>query len=83
MPEFLASLPVAALDGTMKRRLNEGYAARMARVKTGTLDGTKSVAGYVRDAQGRWLAVAFLVNHPRAAQAGKAQDALLEWLHYH
>lgn len=81
MPEFVSSLPVAAVDGTMKKRLKEEYVAGMAHIKTGTLEGAKAVAGYVRDAAGRYAVVVFLINHPRAKFGGKAQDALLDWVY--
>jgi D-alanyl-D-alanine carboxypeptidase/D-alanyl-D-alanine-endopeptidase (penicillin-binding protein 4) len=83
MPEFVASLPVVALDGTMKKRLRDEYVARMAHVKTGTLDGVKAIAGYVRTASGRYVVVVCLINHPRAALGGPAQDALLDWVYQH
>ncbi len=81
MPEYVSSLPVTALDGTMKKRLREEFVARMAHVKTGTLDGVKAIAGYVRDVRGHYLAVVFLINDPRASLGGKAQDALLDWVY--
>jgi len=81
MPEFISSLPVTAVDGTMKKRLKEEYVAGMAHIKTGTLDGSKAIAGYVRDAAGRYAVVVFLINHPRAKFGGKAQDALLDWVY--
>ena len=37
-PEFLASLPIVAVDGTMRRRLKDSPAAGRARMKTGTLN---------------------------------------------
>jgi D-alanyl-D-alanine carboxypeptidase/D-alanyl-D-alanine-endopeptidase (penicillin-binding protein 4) len=78
MPELVASLPLAGVDGTMKKRLqNEGITGQ-AHIKTGTLDGVKSMAGYVRDQCGRYWVVVFMVNHPNAAQAGMAMDALLQ-----
>ncbi|GAB2180098.1 D-alanyl-D-alanine carboxypeptidase/D-alanyl-D-alanine-endopeptidase [Denitratisoma sp. agr-D3] len=79
MPEFMASLPLTAVDGTMKKRLgNEGVAGR-AHIKTGTLDGVKTIAGYVQDRNGKMVLVVFLVNHANAALAQGAQDALLQW----
>lgn len=88
MPEFIASLPIVAVDGTMKKRLNEvpangegGSIKGQAHIKTGSLDGVKSMAGYVLDKNGRRWALAFMVNHPNAAQSRLAQDALLEWLY--
>ena len=81
MPEFVASLPLAAIDGTMKKRLKQDAAAGQAHIKTGSLDGVKAIAGYVRDRAGKWQIVVFLVNHANAAAAQRAQDALLEWVY--
>ena len=80
MPEFVASLPIAAIDGTMMKRLNQNGAAGRAHIKTGSLDGVKAIAGYVLDRAGKWQIVVFLVNHPNAAAAQAAQDALLQWV---
>ncbi|RTL55632.1 MAG: D-alanyl-D-alanine carboxypeptidase/D-alanyl-D-alanine-endopeptidase [Rhodocyclaceae bacterium] len=79
MPEFVASLPLTAVDGTMKKRLGSVAVAGHGHIKTGTLEGVKTIAGYVQDAAGRTVIVVFLVNHPNAAQAQAAQDALLQW----
>ncbi len=81
MPDYLASLPQAAVDGTMKKRLKNDGAAGQARIKTGSIEGVKTIAGYVRDRAGRWQIVVFLVNHPNAAAAQAAQDDLLEWVY--
>lgn len=78
--EFAASLPVAGVDGTLRRRLAEGPAAGRAHLKTGYLEGVRAMAGYVLDARGHTLAVAVLVNHPAAAGSAAAQDALVRWL---
>ncbi|MDR2165106.1 MAG: D-alanyl-D-alanine carboxypeptidase/D-alanyl-D-alanine-endopeptidase [Zoogloeaceae bacterium] len=80
MPEFVASLPIAGIDGTMQTRLRQTLAQGRARVKTGTLDGVKAAAGYVQDTYGQRYAVSFLINHPRAAVGGPAIDALLLWV---
>jgi len=79
MPEFVASLPVVAADGTMRRRLREGGIAGSAHVKTGLLNDVRSAAGYVLDRRGRRQVVVMLVNHPRAPESQAAVDALLAW----
>jgi D-alanyl-D-alanine carboxypeptidase/D-alanyl-D-alanine-endopeptidase (penicillin-binding protein 4) len=81
MPEFVASLPLAAVDGTLKKRLNGNGVAGQAHLKTGTLEGVKTIAGYVLDRQGRQQVVVFLVNHANAQAAQAAQDALLAWVY--
>lgn len=83
MPELMGSLPVVAVDGTMHKRLHDNGVAGQAHIKTGSLDGVKSLAGYVLDRRGRRWIVVFLVNHPHAARAGPAMDALLQWVWQH
>jgi len=79
-PEFETSLPIAGVDGTMRRRLRETPAAVRARVKTGTLADAVGVAGYVRDlARQEWIVVA-LLNDPIGARGRPVLDALLQWV---
>ncbi|MDP3540275.1 MAG: D-alanyl-D-alanine carboxypeptidase/D-alanyl-D-alanine-endopeptidase [Azonexus sp.] len=80
MPEFVASMPIVGIDGTMRKRLKESDATGRAHIKTGTLDGVKTAAGYALDAQGRRYAVTFFINHPRAQAGSAAIDALLVWV---
>ena len=81
MPEFIASMPLVAYDGTMKRRLKYESVAGQAHIKTGSLADVRSLAGYVLDAKGRRYAVVFIVNHPNAGATQAAQDALLTWVY--
>ncbi len=81
MPELMSSLPIAGVDGTMALRLRNSSAAGQAHIKTGSLDGVKSMAGYMLDAQGRRWVVVFMVNHAKAAASREAMDALLEWVY--
>ena len=75
MPELAASLPVFAIDGTLKDRHAPG-AAGMAHLKGGTLNGVQSIAGYVLDRRGRRWIVVMMVNHPNAnAAAARARRA--------
>ncbi|MGN6390498.1 MAG: D-alanyl-D-alanine carboxypeptidase/D-alanyl-D-alanine endopeptidase [Burkholderiaceae bacterium] len=80
MPEFVSSLPLVGYDGTMRQRLKNSDAAGRGHVKTGSLEGVRAIAGYVEAVSGRRYAVVFLVNHPDAARAQAAQDALLRWV---
>jgi D-alanyl-D-alanine carboxypeptidase/D-alanyl-D-alanine-endopeptidase (penicillin-binding protein 4) len=81
MPELVASLPLTGVDGTMKKRLKNNGVAGQAHIKTGTLDGVKAIAGFVRDRAGHNHTVVFLVNHANAQAAQAAQDALLDWVY--
>jgi D-alanyl-D-alanine carboxypeptidase/D-alanyl-D-alanine-endopeptidase (penicillin-binding protein 4) len=78
MPEIASSMPIFAIDGTLKGR-PAGAAAGHAHLKGGTLNGVQSVAGYVVDRHGkRWILV-IMVNHPNGNAAGPAIDALVQW----
>ena len=52
MPEFVSSLPIVGVDGTMRRRSG---AAGSAHIKTGLLADTRAIAGYVLAASGQAL----------------------------
>ncbi len=78
--EYQSSLPIVALDGTMRRRLKGSAADSRARIKTGTLKDSVAVAGYVRDIRDQtWIVVA-IVNHDAASRAKPALDALIDWV---
>ncbi len=81
-PEFQSSLPIAALDGTMRRRLHDSPASGRARLKTGGLKNVVAIAGYVPDAAGRQCVVVAMINHDLVGGgAGRAAlDALVEWV---
>jgi D-alanyl-D-alanine carboxypeptidase/D-alanyl-D-alanine-endopeptidase (penicillin-binding protein 4) len=81
MPELMASLPLVAVDGTMKKRLGNADVAGRAHIKTGSLSGVRAIAGYVLDGRDQRNVVVFIVNHPNAALAQAAQDALLKWVY--
>ena len=71
------------MDGSVRKRLKDTAAAKQAHLKTGTLEGVKTIAGYVRANSGREWILVFLINHPNAKQGGAAQDALIEWVRRH
>jgi serine-type D-Ala-D-Ala carboxypeptidase/endopeptidase (penicillin-binding protein 4) len=77
---FVDSLPIAGVDGTLAGRFQSGASTGRAFLKTGTLLDTRALAGYVKARSGKVYAVAALVNHPLAAQATPALDALIEWV---
>jgi len=79
MPELMSSLPLYAMDGTLKTRRANG-AAGQAHLKGGTLTGVQGVAGYVLDAHGRRWIVVMVMNHANANGAQSAIDALVEWV---
>ncbi len=78
MPEFLASMPVLGVDGTLRR--SQARASGQAHLKTGTLRDASAIAGFVHAAGGRRYVLVALVNDPRAAAARPTLEALVEWV---
>ncbi|MDZ7890815.1 MAG: D-alanyl-D-alanine carboxypeptidase/D-alanyl-D-alanine-endopeptidase [Rhodoferax sp.] len=77
MPELMSSLPITGVDGTLKRIKTR--TSGTAHLKTGTLNGVVTLAGYVHAVSGkRYVLVAF-INHPNANEARPALDALVDW----
>jgi D-alanyl-D-alanine carboxypeptidase/D-alanyl-D-alanine-endopeptidase (penicillin-binding protein 4) len=76
MPELMSSLPVAGVDGTLRR--SRGTPGR-AHLKTGSLRDVVGVAGYVLADSGRRYVVVAVVNHANASAARPALDAIAEW----
>ena len=81
MPEFIASLPIAAVDGTMRGRLAGTAVSGLAHMKTGTLNNVRALAGYMLDQLGRRVVVVIFVNHPQSVSSRDAMDSLLQWVY--
>ncbi|MFW6087046.1 MAG: D-alanyl-D-alanine carboxypeptidase/D-alanyl-D-alanine-endopeptidase [Myxococcota bacterium] len=82
-PEYLSSLAVGGVDGTLARRLDDLPAARIVRAKTGTLADTVALSGYVLGREpGRALAFSFLANGVRGklGEARRLADDLTRTL---
>ena len=81
MPEFVASLPILAQDGTLRRARGEAAArfAGRAHLKTGSLQGVVAIAGYLLTPDAKRYVIVAIVNHPNAQAARPALDALLAW----
>ncbi len=80
-PEFMSSLPIVALDGTMRNRLKLGPASGRARLKTGTLRNVVALAGYVHDANNTPHVVVAMINHDNTPNGGtRILDALIDWV---
>lgn len=81
--DLTMSLPVAGVDGGLRRRLVDSPAAGWARLKSGTLRNVVALAGYVNDPEGRPWAVAMMLNHERAGAARPVLDALVDHIARH
>jgi len=81
MPEYLASLSLSGLDGTMRNRFKHAPEMGRMHLKTGHLNDVAAVAGYVLGASGKTYVVTLLVNHPTVNRGGGSEliNALLRW----
>lgn len=81
MPEFIASMPLSGMDGTLRDRLDRApYAGRM-HIKTGRLDHVAAIAGYVQARSDKRYVVVLMINgrdvHRGTGEA--LQDAVMRW----
>ena len=77
-PMFWRSLSVAGVDGTLAQRMRGSAAKGNLHAKTGTLTVASSLSGYVKGADGAWLAFSILMNKSpiNVTAAHAAQDAI-------
>jgi D-alanyl-D-alanine carboxypeptidase/D-alanyl-D-alanine-endopeptidase (penicillin-binding protein 4) len=61
-PEYIASLAVVGVDGTIRKRLRRSAAVRRVRAKTGLLAGVQSLSGYAASKNGELMAFSILSN---------------------
>lgn len=83
MPEYVSSLSLAGLDGTLRYRMDDGPLEGSAHLKTGSLDHVAGIAGYLQARSGRRFAVVMLQNHAdiHRGYGEETQEALLRWLY--
>lgn len=75
---WIDSLPVAGIDGTMRRRFVGTPLVGKLRAKSGTLNATSALSGFMRAASGRELTFSIYANDvPDGASAVPAIDQAL------
>lgn len=76
---WLASLPRAGVDGTLRDRMQEPPLEGQVIAKTGTLSGVRSLSGYLTTTTGERVAFSFMVdNHLRSvAEVDRVVEAAL------
>ena len=81
MPEFMASLSLPGVDGTLVNRFRKGDLRGRSHFKTGTLNSVTAITGYMLNRAGKRMII--VVQHNGNKSGGgrgkKIQDALLRW----
>ncbi len=83
MPEYLSSLSLSGLDGTLMRRFRDDPLTGKAHIKTGRLDHVTAIAGYLQSRSGGRYTIVALQNHTdvHRGPGEEVQAALLRWLY--
>lgn len=81
MPEFMASLALPGVDGTLVNRFRKSDLRGRSHFKTGTLTGVSAIAGYMLNRKGKRLVIVIQHNGKKtgAGRSRKIQDALIRW----
>lgn len=61
-PEFLTALPIAGVDGTLRKRMVNSPAERWVRAKTGLLNGVVALSGFAGRPNGQTATFVFIYN---------------------
>ena len=82
MPEYLSSMSLSGLDGTMRRRFRDRDIRGRAHMKTGSIDHVSAIAGYFQARSGRRFVVAVMQNYQdvHRGPGDEVQSALMTWL---
>lgn len=81
MPEFMSSMALSGVDGTLASRFKNDDLKGRSHLKTGTLNNVTAISGYMLNRRGRRLMVVIQQNGSRASSArgAKIQDEILRW----
>jgi D-alanyl-D-alanine carboxypeptidase/D-alanyl-D-alanine-endopeptidase (penicillin-binding protein 4) len=81
MPEFVSSLSIPGVDGTLGKRYGLSPVEAKAHLKTGYLEGVRSIAGYLHLPQGRTLSIVIIMNHESLTKTSKTMENLVQRLY--
>lgn len=76
-PEFINSLCIAGVDGTIRRTHKTAFLTGKMRAKTGTLTGVRSLAGYLNH-EGKTYAFIIVANDHNAYPLMNVESEILE-----
>jgi D-alanyl-D-alanine carboxypeptidase/D-alanyl-D-alanine-endopeptidase (penicillin-binding protein 4) len=71
-PDFMATLPIAGVDGTLEDRMKGTPAAGLIQAKTGGLEHVHALSGYATTVGGEYLVFSIFVNN----DPEKGRDAI-------
>jgi D-alanyl-D-alanine carboxypeptidase/D-alanyl-D-alanine-endopeptidase (penicillin-binding protein 4) len=74
--DFINALPIAGVDGTIRRRMKGTPAENNVRAKTGTLRWVNALSGYVTSAAGERLVFSLFLNRKVAAPTRNNREEL-------
>lgn len=81
LPHLKPSLPVAGVDGTLKKRMRTGFAHGNVKAKTGTVEGVIGLAGYCKASNGHDICFSIINNGiMHASNARSFADKVCELL---
>ena len=84
-PEFMASLPIGGIDGTLENRMKDSPLVRRVRAKTGTLSGASALSGYISTERGEILGFSIMMQGYVGSSnpIREAQDRIVGALYYY
>jgi D-alanyl-D-alanine carboxypeptidase/D-alanyl-D-alanine-endopeptidase (penicillin-binding protein 4) len=81
MPEFVSSLSIPGVDGTLAKRYGFSPVEAKAHLKTGYLEGVRSIAGYLHLPEGRTLSIVIIMNHESLTKTSNTMENLVQHLY--
>jgi D-alanyl-D-alanine carboxypeptidase/D-alanyl-D-alanine-endopeptidase (penicillin-binding protein 4) len=83
MPEYVSSMAVLGIDGTMAHRFRNSPLTGRGHLKSGSLKDANNIAGYLQTRSGQRMVVVLFYNAAKLNRGDvrRFQDQLLEWLY--
>ena len=78
MPEFLSSLSIPGVDGTLENKFVLTPLACRSHLKTGFLKNVRAIAGYIHHESSQVLSVIIIVNGETLTKDGNLADEILQ-----
>ena len=78
--EFISSLSIPGVDGTLRNRLTQSAVMERAHLKTGLLNEVRSIAGYLNHPSGHTFSVVVIINGPHRNNRMETIDAIINWI---